>query len=45
MTVTADGEVLTRTPAHFDMMAGALQVFVPASYFDGRQELRHAAQR
>lgn len=45
MTVTADGETLTSTPAQFDMVAGAVQVFVPASYFDGQQELRHAAQR
>ncbi|WP_460839352.1 lipid kinase [Noviherbaspirillum agri] len=45
MTVSADGEVLTRTPASFDMVAGAVSVFVPASYFDQQQELHHAAQR
>jgi diacylglycerol kinase (ATP) len=44
-TVTADGEVVTRTPATFDMLAGAVHVFVPASYFNhDRQELQHAAQ-
>ncbi|HEY0844682.1 MAG TPA: lipid kinase [Noviherbaspirillum sp.] len=45
MVVTADGETVTRTPAEFDMKAGALSVFVPADYFDDRQEIRHAAQR
>ncbi|HZW13979.1 MAG TPA: lipid kinase [Noviherbaspirillum sp.] len=45
MTVSADGEVLTRTPAWFDMVAGAISVYVPAVYFDQQQELRHAAQR
>lgn len=44
MTVTADGEVLTRTPAQFDLVAGAVQVFVPASYFDKQQEVRNVAQ-
>lgn len=45
MTVTADGEVVTRTPAVFDMVAGAVSVFVPAEYFDDRQEVSDAAQR
>lgn len=45
MTVTADGETVTHTPAVFDMAAGAVSVFVPANYFDDRQELLHAAQR
>lgn len=45
MTVTADGEFLTRTPAHFDVVAGAIQVFVPANYFDDKQELNHADQK
>lgn len=45
MPVTADGEVVTRTPAVFEMRAGAVSVFVPANYFDDRQELLHAAQR
>jgi YegS/Rv2252/BmrU family lipid kinase len=47
MTVTADGEIVTRTPASFDMLAGAIQVFVPESYFNDqphRQEVPHAAQ-
>lgn len=45
MTVTADGEVLTRTPAWFDLVAGAVHVFVPANYFAQQQELQHAAQK
>lgn len=45
MDVTADGEAVARTPAVFDMMPGAVNVFVPAAYFDDRQEVRHAAQR
>lgn len=45
MTITADGEVLTHTPAQFEMIAGAVKVFVPENYFDQQQELRHAAQR
>lgn len=44
MTITADGEVLTRTPARFDLLAGAVQVFVPASYFHKQQEVRNVAQ-
>ena len=34
MAVTADGEIVTRTPASFDMLAGAIKVFVPAGYFN-----------
>lgn len=45
MSVTADGEVVTRTPAVFDIIAGAVKVFVPQAYFDHRQELPHVAQR
>lgn len=45
MDVTADGEVITRTPAVFDMAAGAVSVFVPTDYFDDREEVRHVAQR
>lgn len=45
MTVSADGEVLTRTPAWFELVAGAVSVFVPQAYFDQQQELQHAAQR
>jgi YegS/Rv2252/BmrU family lipid kinase len=43
--VTADGELVTRTPARFEMLAGAVAVFVPASYFEEKQELTYAAQR
>lgn len=45
MVVTADGEAVTRTPAGFSMLPGAISVFVPASYFAERQELRRVAQR
>ncbi|HJV75687.1 MAG TPA: lipid kinase [Noviherbaspirillum sp.] len=45
MTISADGEILTHTPAQFEMIAGAVKVFVPENYFDQQQELRHAAQR
>lgn len=45
MLVTADGEAVTHTPATFDVVPAAVSVFVPASYFDDRQEISHAAQR
>lgn len=45
MAVTADGETVTRTPAEFEMLAGAVSVFVPSSYFDNQEEMRHVAQR
>ncbi len=45
MAVSADGEVVTRTPALFEMITGAVTVFVPQAYFDHRQELRYVAQR
>jgi diacylglycerol kinase (ATP) len=44
MAITADGELVGRTPAKFDMVGGAVQVFVPASYLEEKQELNHAAQ-
>jgi diacylglycerol kinase (ATP) len=43
--VTADGEFVTRTPAKFEMLAGAVAVFVPASYFEEKQEPIHATQK
>jgi diacylglycerol kinase (ATP) len=43
MPVTADGELVTRTPARFSMAAGAVSVYVPTSYFEDRQEKTHAA--
>lgn len=43
MSVTADGEFVTRTPASFSMLASAVDVFVPDSYFDDKQETSHAA--
>jgi diacylglycerol kinase (ATP) len=44
MAISADGEVVTSTPARFELLPGAVGVFVPAAYFDDRQEPRHAAQ-
>lgn len=44
MTVSADGEVVTRTPANFDMIAGAVNVFVPPAYLEHRKESLHVAQ-
>jgi diacylglycerol kinase family enzyme len=43
--VTADGELVTLTPARFEMLAGAVAVFVPASYLEEKQELTHATQK
>ena len=45
MAVSADGEVVTRTPATFELVAGAVNVFVPPSYLEGRKEVLHVAQR
>lgn len=44
MAISADGEIVARTPAHFTLMAGAIMVLVPPAYFDHRQELHHVAQ-
>jgi diacylglycerol kinase (ATP) len=43
MPVTADGELVTHTPAKFKLFTSAINVFVPASYFELREELIHAA--
>jgi diacylglycerol kinase (ATP) len=43
MPVTADGELVTFTPAKFKLCANAIEVFVPASYFEFKEELIHAA--
>ena len=43
MPVTADGELVTTTPAKFSLVAGAINVFVPASYFENKEELIDAA--
>jgi diacylglycerol kinase (ATP) len=45
MTVIADGEIVTRTPATFELIAGAVKVFVPQAYLDNRKETAHVAQR
>lgn len=44
MPITADGEIVTKTPARFEMLAAAVNVFVPEAYFGDRQEVLHAAQ-
>ena len=43
MPVTADGEPVTFTPAKFTLCAQAIDVFVPASYFQIKEGLAHAA--
>lgn len=43
MAVTADGELVTRTPARFKILAGAINVFVPASYLGDKEEVTYAA--
>lgn len=45
LDISADGEVVGRTPASFEMVAGAVKVFVPAAYLESRKEERHVAQR
>jgi diacylglycerol kinase (ATP) len=45
MAITADGELVTSTPAKFRVLADAVNVFVPANYFEDKQELMHAAQK
>lgn len=45
MAISADGEVVSRTPATFDMIAGAVTVFVPPAYLESRKEELHVAQR
>lgn len=42
MTISADGEIVGRTPAQFELVRGALEVIVPHSYL--QTEVRHAAQ-
>lgn len=43
MPVTADGESVTSTPAHFQMLPKAVKIIVPAHYLEQKQELDHAA--
>lgn len=43
MPVTADGELVTFTPAKFTMAAHAIEVFVPPAYLQNKEELTHAA--
>jgi diacylglycerol kinase (ATP) len=45
MAISADGEVVSSTPATFEMIAGAVKVFVPPSYLECRKEIIHVAQR
>lgn len=43
MAVTADGELITHTPARFTMHPQALSVFVPEDYLKERKDSAHAA--
>lgn len=43
MPVTADGELVTTTPAKFNLLPGAISVFVPTDYLENKEELIHAA--
>jgi YegS/Rv2252/BmrU family lipid kinase len=43
-SVSADGEIVTRTPARFELVPGAIKVFVPAAYLEDKQETVHVAQ-
>lgn len=43
MAITADGELVTHTPAQFGLLPGAVTVFVPQAYLDEKQETSHAA--
>jgi diacylglycerol kinase (ATP) len=43
MPVTADGELVTMTPARFTLRANAIDVFVPANYLQIKEGLIHAA--
>jgi diacylglycerol kinase (ATP) len=43
MPVTADGELVTMTPARFTVCANAIDVFVPASYLQIKEGLIHVA--
>jgi diacylglycerol kinase (ATP) len=45
MPVTADGELITSTPAKFSMQSRAIAVFVPTDYFKNKEESLHAAQK
>lgn len=44
MRISADGEVVARTPATFEMIAGAVKVYVPPAYLESRKEEAHVAQ-
>lgn len=43
MAVTADGESVTVTPAHFRMLPKAVKIIVPVDYLEKNEELDHAA--
>jgi len=45
MRISADGEVVSRTPATFEMIAGAVKVYIPPAYMENRKEILHVAQR
>lgn len=43
MPVTADGESVTVTPAHFRILPKAVKIIVPFHYLEQKEELDHAA--
>lgn len=43
MVVTADGESVTVTPAHFRILPKAVKIIVPVHYLEQKEELDHAA--
>lgn len=45
LRISADGEVVSRTPATFEMVGGAVKVYVPTAYMENRKEVLHVAQR
>jgi len=44
LNVSADGEVVSSTPATFDLIPGAISVFVPEAYFESRKDMTNVAQ-
>ncbi|WP_420475529.1 lipid kinase [Noviherbaspirillum sp. ST9] len=44
MRISADGEAVSHTPAIFEMIAGAVTVYVPPAYLESRKEEIHVAQ-
>lgn len=43
MPITADGELITHTPARFSVVRAAIGIFVPQTYLTEREDTAHAA--